>query len=69
MEKEVKPRMGRSTWKQFAFQILNSTHLQYFSKMDKVCIILCSSVLMFHKGKVLILYAVMSANFNVYTHQ
>ena len=36
MEMEVRRRMGKSTWKQYAFQITNSTHLQYFSKIDKV---------------------------------
>ena len=36
MEMETRRRMGKSTWKQYAFQIVNSTHLQYFSKVDKV---------------------------------
>ena len=35
LEKEVK-KMGRKVWKQFAFQMTNST-LKYFSRIDRVC--------------------------------
>ena len=45
MEMEVKRRMGKGTWKQYAFQLLNS-NLQYFSKIDKVKIVVYSLVQM-----------------------